>query len=202
MKIRGFAFALAAVSVLTQPAAAYDSPMFEESHARSVFAFGGALTRGNMHQSAVAPGVGYERNVVVGLGFQQFPFERGQFALGWEIGGAGRFGGGVTGELWGGAVLRHKGFAVAPDYRLGTAMTVGLSHISSTHRGREQELEARYGGNARTLFYLGPELSLSSTDAPEREIFWRLHHRSGGGRTLGNMYGAANANVIGLRYRF
>ncbi|MDZ7927197.1 MAG: hypothetical protein U5L46_09000 [Agrobacterium sp.] len=28
------------------------------------------------------------------------------------------------------------------------------------------------------------------------------HHRSGGGKTLGNMKGATNANVFGVRYKF
>lgn len=172
------------------------------AHEQNVFAFGGALTTGNMHQSARPLRVGYETNPILGFGYQRFLPAAGSFSLGAEMGGAARLGGRVTGEVWAGAVLRHEGARLGQDLRLISAMTVGLSHITATHRGRETFLEDRYEGNARTLFYLGPELSLSRASAPDRELFWRLHHRSGGGRTLGNMKGAANANVIGLRLRF
>lgn len=178
--------------------AAADTRPFEHN----VFGFGGVLTTGNMHQSARPLVVGYESNGIFGGGYQRL-WSRGEsFSFGLEAGAAARLGGRATGEFWVGAVIRHDSFALGPDTRLSSALTVGISQVTATHRGRESFLEERYEGSARRLFYLGPELILSSEANPNREIFWRLHHRSGGGRTLGNMKGAANANVVGLRLRF
>lgn len=191
--IAGPALSLVAALALPIAAAASDD---------RIFAFGGALTEGNMQQSARAAIVGYEDNYIAGLGYQRFADSPSPIMLGVEIGGAVRLGGTPTGEIWGGGVLRHEGVAWGRNLNVATALTVGLSHISHTHRGRETFLQDRYEGDARTLFYLGPEISLSRADGLGPEYFWRLHHRSGGGRTLGNMKGAANANVLGVRYRF
>lgn len=174
----------------------------DQAFEQNVFGFGGVLTTGNMHQSARPLQVGYENNGVFGGGFQRLWSASDSFSFGLEAGAAARLGGRATGEVWVGAVIRHDAFALGPDTRLSPALTVGISQVSATHRGRETFLEDRYEGSAKRLFYLGPELILSSAAAPNREIFWRLHHRSGGGRTLGNMKGAANANVVGLRVRF
>lgn len=173
-----------------------------EAHDESIFAFGGVLTTGNMHQSARPLRVGYEGNSILGFGYQNFSPRDRAFHVGMEVGAATRLGGRATNEFWAGVVMRHDGADIGPNLRIASALTVGLSHITATHRGRETALEERYEGNATTLFYLGPELSLSRADTPGREVFWRLHHRSGGGQTLGNMKGAANANVIGFRYTF
>lgn len=172
------------------------------AHDESIFAFGGVLTTGNMHQSARPLRVSYESNAILGFGYQTFAPGDNAFHLGMEVGAATRLGGRATGEVWAGVVMRHERAGIGPDLNLASSLTVGLSHITATHRGRESALEERYKGNATTLFYLGPELSLSRASSPGREVFWRLHHRSGGGRTLGNMKGAANANVIGFRYTF
>jgi hypothetical protein len=68
--------------------------------------------------------------------------------------------------------------------------------------GREERLEAESGGDATLLFYLAPELNFSLAAYPNAELFWRLHHRSGAWETLGDMDGAANANVVGARVGF
>lgn len=179
------------------PAAAEGQPFSD-----NVFTFGGVLTTGNMHQSARPLVVGYEGNAVIGSGYQRLWTRGENLAYGLEAGAAARLGGGVTAEFWGGAVIRHDSFSLARDLRLSSALTVGISQVTGTHRGRETFLEERYDGSARRLFYLGPELILANAARPGTEVFWRLHHRSGGWRTLGNMKGAANANVVGLRLRF
>lgn len=169
---------------------------------QAVFGFGGFLTKDDMLSSADPVRVRYEGNAIFGGGFQSFGPRRGALQFGLEVGVAARVGGHVSHEVWGGGVLRHDGYSLGRDLRLVPAFTAGLSRVTSTHRGREADLQERYQGSASTLFYLGPELALSRPSAPNTEVFWRLHHRSGGWRTLGNMRGAMNANVIGLRYRF
>ncbi|MNL69083.1 hypothetical protein D3C87_1938980 [compost metagenome] len=82
------------------------------------------------------------------------------------------------------------------------SFTAGLSLVSDAQPGRERQEEIKDNGNANVLFYLGPEINVSFSDESSTEFFWRLHHRSGGGKTLGNMKGATNANVFGVRYKF
>jgi hypothetical protein len=169
---------------------------------RAVFGFGGLLTREDMQRSANPLTVDYEKRAVIGAGYQHFFAGHGDFKLGWEAGFAARTGTSFSAELWGGGVARYDGFKIADRVIVSPAFTAGLSAVSRTHPGREKQLERRYDGNAAVLFYLGPEINVSLADQSDREVFWRLHHRSGGGHTLGNMKGAANANVVGFRYKF
>ena len=68
--------------------------------------------------------------------------------------------------------------------------------------GVERERENENHGNATLLGYVGPEISLSIAALPHWEFAYRLHHRSGAHGRIGNMGEGANANVIGLKYRF
>ena len=66
----------------------------------------------------------------------------------------------------------------------------------------EHERELYYDGDASVLGFLGPELAFRLRQAPNLELVYQLHHRSGGNGTFGNMGEGSNANTIGLRYRF
>ena len=175
-----------------------DADQFGEA----IFGFGGVLTDENMGRSANPFGVSYENRITAGVGYQRYFYRPHEVQVGMEVGVAARAIGGVTGEVWGGPVIRYDGFSIANTINISPSFTAGLSAVSGTHRGREQRLEERYEGNAAVLFYLGPELNVSFADTPEVEAFWRLHHRSGANGTLGNMRGAMNANVLGLRLRY
>lgn len=183
------------------PAAAFD--LRAPRAPQAVFGFGGVMTEEDMGRSANPLTVDYERRTVLGGGYQHFLHEtpRG-LQLGMEVGAAVRAIAGLTAELWAGPVLRHEGIVLFDTLRVAPSFTAALSAVSDAHPGRERELEARSDGNAHLLFYLGPEISLSRADAPEVEAFWRLHHRSGANGTLGDMRGAMNANVVGLRWRY
>ena len=169
---------------------------------QSVFGFGGLLVREDIWDSALFLTADYEENFLFGAGYQQF-FLSGplDLSVGAEAGIAGRFGEGSSAEFWGGAVVRHPGFTVLDTVRISPAMTFGLSVITDTI-GREREQEISDGGDATLLFYLGPEINFSLPQHPRAEVFYRLHHRSGAWGTLGDMRGAANANVVGFRWRF
>jgi hypothetical protein len=168
---------------------------------QSVMVFGGAMVDENMLDAANVFGSDYEDNALIGLGYQVFPYQFGTFSFGLEAGLAGRFGESTSGEVWGGVVGRHDGVRLGP-VRVSPSFTFGLSHVTKSQKGRERDHEQERDGNARTLFYLGPELSLSSDKLPNTEVFWRLHHRSGAWGTLGDMHGGSNANVVGVRYKF
>ncbi|WP_175484629.1 hypothetical protein [Palleronia marisminoris] len=167
----------------------------------TAFVFGGALTADDMQRSASPLAVDYDGNGIIGAGLQSFYFDLDWVRVGGEVGLAFRFGQSSTSEVWAGPVARLDPLKLGNDLRITPSITVGLSMVSDAQVGREADQEREYEGNASLLFYLGPEISVSfREDAPS--IFWRLHHRSGAGKTLGNMKGATNANVIGVRYIF
>ncbi|WP_454702765.1 hypothetical protein [Agrobacterium burrii] len=168
----------------------------------AIFGFAGAMTKEDMLKSAALIPVDYERNATIGGGYQFYPYRIGNVKMGGEIGIAARFGKGFTGEVWAGPVARYEQIKLGERLFITPSFTAGLSLVNDAQRGREREQEIKDDGNANVLFYLGPEINVSFSEDSSTEFFWRLHHRSGGGKTLGNMKGATNANVFGVRYKF
>lgn len=168
----------------------------------AIFGFAGAMTKEDMLKSAALIPVDYERNAVIGGGYQFYPYRIGNIKLGGEVGMAVRFGKGFTGEVWAGPVARYEQIRLGERLFITPSFTAGLSLVTDAQPGREREQEIKDDGNANVLFYLGPEINVSFSAGSSTEFFWRLHHRSGGGKTLGNMKGATNANVFGVRYKF
>lgn len=188
------------IALAATPSLASEDMTSETSEA--IFGFGGALTKEDMLKSAALFPVEYERNAILGGGYQIYPYRIGNVKLGGEIGVAARFGKGFTGEVWVGPVARYEQIRLGERLFITPSFTAGLSLVTDAQRGREREQEIKDDGNANVLFYLGPEINVSFSEDSSTEFFWRLHHRSGGGKTLGNMKGATNANVFGVRYKF
>lgn len=181
---------------------AFASEDMSEPTQEAIFGFAGALTTEDMLKSAALVPVDYERNAILGGGYQFYPYQIGNVRLGGEIGVAARFGKGFTGEIWAGPVARYEQIKLGERLFITPSFTAGLSLVTDAQPGREREQEIKDDGNANVLFYLGPEINVSFSEDSSTEFFWRLHHRSGGGKTLGNMKGATNANVFGVRYKF
>ncbi|MBB4401195.1 MULTISPECIES: hypothetical protein [Rhizobium/Agrobacterium group] len=190
----------AMIALAATPSLASEDMTSETSEA--IFGFGGALTKEDMLKSAALIPVEYERNAILGGGYQFYPYHIGNVKLGGEIGVAARFGKGFTGEVWAGPVARYEQIRLGERLFITPSFTAGLSLVTDAQPGREREQEIKDDGNANVLFYLGPEINVSFREDSSTEFFWRLHHRSGGGKTLGNMKGATNANVFGVRYKF
>ena len=186
------AWSLAAGTALAEPVAPVD---------RNLFAFGGRMTAEAMPKSVNIPGVSYEDNGILGIGIQRWTWRGRHLDIGYEGGLAHRFGRDTTTEAWAGIGIRCCRYRLMRDLVLTPSIIFGLSYVDAAHLGRETEQVARDDGDAQLLFYLSPELELAAPDT-DWSVFWRLHHRSGGGQTLGNMRGATNANVVGLRLRF
>jgi len=197
------------------------------SQPNSIFVFGGLMSttdifstmllnlnsgaQGGQHYDNYIFGGAYDRDLLsIGYGFH----------LGVEVGIADRFGyyreccdtviksSGLiqSDELWGGVQIRNEGILLFNRLRIGAAVTVGLSAVTASI-GREYEREIEAPGNASLLYYLGPELDLSTPNLKNLEFVLKLQHRSGSKDvsflpTLGNMAEGYNANVAGIRYRF
>jgi hypothetical protein len=104
-------------------------------------------------------------------------------------------------EAWGGLNVRYTAFVFLNSMRIIPGITFGLSAITRPV-GIEAEREAAAQGDARLLFYLGPELAVSFLNLPNLEFVYRLQHRSGANGALGKLSDTANANVFGIRFDF
>jgi len=166
----------------------------------NVFAFTGRMLDEDMGQSLRLFSADYEDNYITGIGAQDFVFRTGIVSIGYELGGAARYGLNSTFEGWGGVVGRVDDIPFLGLY-VSPSLTFGLSYVSAVQEGREQQLAEETGCDARVLFYLSPELDVRTSPEARYSVFYRLQHRSGAWNTL-CMRGASNANVFGLRIRF
>jgi hypothetical protein len=167
----------------------------------SVSLFGGRFTNQYFENSLVPFASTYEDNFLVGGFYQHFFLGNdGGLRLGVEAGAAMRIAGEQSVELWGGGVARYEGLHLG-GINLVPAVTVGVS-LETAPVGIEVARAQEMGGDPTALFYLAPEIAMSSSDNPNVEFFYRVHHRSGAWGTLGEMRDGANAQVIGIRTRF
>jgi hypothetical protein len=168
---------------------------------QSVFLFGGQFTKGSMGNTADIFNVEYDDNYIAGLGYQRFPWTLRRFYFGWEIGVAGRFGDLTSAEIWGGPAIRHRGMTFSDLLTVTPSLTAGFSAVTESH-GFERHREIGRDGDATFLFYLGPEIALTTRAFPNTEFFYRLHHRCGANGTLGDLSEGYNANIVGVRFKF
>ena len=106
-----------------------------------------------------------------------------------------------SGELWGGPRLRYEGLVLFDRLRIAPSVTLGFSAVTNSI-GRERERELSQHGDARLLFFFGPELAFSLTRHENVELTFGVHHRSGANKALGGIEEGYDANTLGLRYRF
>ncbi|MDT1062365.1 hypothetical protein RM190_10870 [Paracoccus sp. CPCC 101403] len=187
------------IGLVASAAAAQEAPAGPD---RNFFVFTGRMLDADMGESVNVIGADYEDNYITGLGVQSFFLHSRRTSVGYELGIATRYGEDRTTEAWGGLVARIDNWQLARNIFLSPSIVFGLSYVDAAHAGREQRLEAEYDGDAQLVFYLSPELDFKVSPESRYSFFWRLHHRSGAWKTLGDMKGASNANVFGLRVRF
>lgn len=172
----------------------------DRTHALHLFA--GRYTRETTGDSANVFHAEYENNYNLGAAYQRdFGYLGRWGATGGEAGMAIRFPERWSFELWGGFYLRHQGISIPRFVLVKPSLTLGLSLVDRPI-GKEREREERRDGDVRLLYYFGPELAFSPAHCPRWEAVCRLHHRSGGMRTLGNVAEGHNAITVGLRRRW
>ncbi|ESR26835.1 hypothetical protein [Lutibaculum baratangense] len=123
------------------------------------------------------------------------------FVLGAEAGLAARFGSAPTSiEVWGGARLKHHGLVVG-DVNIAPAVTLGVS-ATTNPLAIESIRERSRLGSTQVLAYFTPEISLRLRQYERAELVYRLQHRSGAFGLFGGVTEGANANALGVRWRF
>ncbi|WP_139789219.1 hypothetical protein [Manganibacter manganicus] len=168
-----------------------------------IYVFGGVFASGSFGNTINAFRADYTNNYIIGAAYGRDLADIGAgFVFGGVTGAAVRFGedDDTSGELWAGVRLRHQGLVIG-DLAIAPALTAGLSAVTSTTE-IEREREIYYDGDASFLGFIGAELSFRLRQAPNVELVYQLHHRSGAGGTFGNMGEGSNANTVGVRYRF
>ena len=168
----------------------------------NVFLFGGVYSSESVGETLNFIATDYQDAFILGGGYQRFFLgtENG-FRAGLEGGAALRHGPDTSGEVWAGVVLRSDGLINTDKLKISASITGGLSLITNP-LDVEVAREISRGGDSTFLFYMAPELSISTPSNPDMELFWRVQHRSGGWNTLGNMGEGANANTVGIRWSF
>jgi hypothetical protein len=179
---------------------------------RNVFFFTGRFHRGYFGQSVMPWQTTFENNYIIAAGYQQFFARFGALKFGGEIGLADRFTTdantsypGNSQELWTGIVVRYDGFNLGPVH-ITPALTAGFSVVTGLigieYDRRPSPDNDRLSGGGTFLYYLGPEIDFSLPEVnPGVEVFLRAQHRSGGFGTIAHIDGA-NADVVGIRYKF
>ena len=198
--VRVFRLAAAAATILMFVSPALAQTQLSEFD-RAVFFFGGRF-----HQDWFGTGlkpweVTWEDNYVIGGGYQQTVVDWNDVRIGGEFGLAGRFGTSLSAEAWFGGFIRYDGLVIADTLRVSPAFSAGLSIVTNTIGIEDYRADLIGLSDVPLLVYLGPELNLSLVDHPEWEVFWRLHHRSGGYGWIANIDGS-NAVTGGFRYKF
>lgn len=117
-----------------------------------------------------------------------------------EVGLGKRFGRQSETEVWGAAYLRYQGFPWDRFLVTSVAVSTGLNYasdISDVERNR-----ARDDTGDRLMHFFSPEITFALPEAPDREILFRLHHRSGVFGLVSDAWGGVQYGSIGIRYRF
>lgn len=117
-----------------------------------------------------------------------------------EIGIGQRFGEQSETEFWGAFFFRFHGFPW-DRYLVNTvAFSTGLNYATGISE-TEQE-RARDGVGSQLMHYFAPEITFASPRAPQYELMFRVHHRSGVFGLVSDAWGGAQYGTIGLRIRF
>jgi hypothetical protein len=166
--------------------------------------FGGSFVKNAFGGAIQVFGADYTSNYILGATYGRDVYDLGAgFLLGSAAGAAVRFGedDDTSGEVWAGVRVRQQGLVVG-DLVFSPAFTAGFSAVTGETEIEKRREAQRGGADASFLGFLGPELSVRWRGAPNLELTWQLHHRSGGNGTFGDMGEGSNANTIGIRYRF
>lgn len=123
-----------------------------------------------------------------------------RFRLEPEIGIGRRFGQQSATEVWGALFFRYRGFPW--DDRLTTtiAFSTGLNWASEVTEIEQDR--ARDGEGSNLMHYFSPEVTFALPRAPNTELMFRFHHRSGVFGIVSDAFGGAQYGTVGLRVRF
>lgn len=142
-----------------------------------------------------------ENDQFVGLAFsRRTRLYAGHFTFEPEFGIGQRYGRQSVSEIWGALFLRYQHLPWDPWLPTTFAISTGLnwaSEISDVEKER-----ARDGEGDNLMHYLAPEVTFALPNAPDSQLFLRIHHRSGVFGLVNDAHGGAHYSTVGLRIWF
>jgi hypothetical protein len=170
---------------------------------RNVFFFGGRFQNKTFGDFTDPASLTFEDNFFLGAGTQFFFSDPDyDLRLGTEAGAGIRFGAGepLSGEAWGGFVLRHDGVVLFDTFRISPSIALGMSVVTAPI-GIEADRSISENKGTSVLVYMSPEIAVTPVAMPNTEVFLRLQHRSGG---LGfiESFDGSNAATLGFRLKY
>jgi len=80
------------------------------------------------------------------------------------------------------------------------AVSTGLNYATGVSEVERER--ARDDQGARLMHFFSPEVTFALPQAPQYELLFRFHHRSGVFGLISDAWGGAQYGTIGLRVRF
>lgn len=126
-----------------------------------------------------------------------------------ELGLAQRFGNQTSQEVWGAFYLRWMAFPWNDYVKTSFAVSTGLNYAFQDDAEEVARLDN--GGDAtKLLHYFSPEVTFALPSRPDRELFFRFHHRSGlanvaptiSRELFNNAAAGADYLAVGMRWKF
>ena len=202
--------ATAADAPLKQPQGELSSPYFDGKPDRglwSVMIFGGQLTENELADIIIpTEGSNFTDTSFIGAALSKEVWRWKGFSIEAE-GGIGYQFGDFRGQdnsafqAWGALYGRYDAFPWNHIIHTSIAGSIGLNYISDKTVFENNEVP----GNGRTkniLHYFSPEIAFALPDNLNRELVFRLHHRSGASGAFGCDGCGSNFVTVGYRHRF
>jgi hypothetical protein len=161
--------------------------------ANNVMVFGGQYATNNLGGTVNPFTATHEDQWIVAFAYGHDFYRWRDVVVGVEVGTGLRFGLGTSGELWGGGNIRYTRLVLYNTVKIGAGITVGFSGVTKA-TGIEAQREIKDNG--------GPELTMALVDNPNWELVYQIQHRSGAYGVIAHFIEGANANTIGIRYRY
>ena len=117
-----------------------------------------------------------------------------------EIGIGQRFGRQDETEFWAALFFRYHGFPW--DKYLITTVAASTGFNWATGISAVEKDRADDGEGSQFMHYFAPEITFAAPSAPNTQLFFRMHHRSGVFGLVSDAHGGAQYGSVGLRIWF
>jgi hypothetical protein len=117
-----------------------------------------------------------------------------------EIGIGQRFGIQDETEVWAALYFRYRGFPWDKYLTTSIAISTGLNYATGV--SEVEKARAKDGEGSRLMHFFSPEITFALPSAPNSELLFRFHHRSGVFGIVSDAFGGAQYGTVGFRVRF
>ena len=105
-------------------------------------------------------------------------------------------------EGWTAVFFRYHGLPWRDRLITTLAASTGLSYVDRLLNSEENATHEGDRPKSKLLHYFAPDIAFALPESPQRELFVRLHHRSGVFGAFGGVHGGADVVTLGYRLKF